>query len=40
MQQTLYCPKCGAELHGAYGVLGHIVTEHQIVDSNEFETDE
>jgi len=40
MQKTVYCPKCGTELFGAYGVLGHIITEHNIVDASEIETDE
>jgi len=33
--ELLACPKCGSEHRGPYAVLGHITTEHWIVDDDE-----
>lgn len=33
--EILACPKCGREMAGPYAVLGHIYTEHWILDDDE-----
>lgn len=30
--EVLHCPTCGSDHHGAYALLGHIYTNHWIVD--------
>lgn len=30
-----HCPKCGEQAHNAYALLGHIYTNHWILDDDE-----
>ena len=40
MSEIVHCSKCGEECCGATRLLAHILSEHQIVDAKELNTDD
>jgi len=40
MPDDLHCPTCGEPAHNAYALLGHIYTNHWIVDDPPAESDD